>query len=364
MPVPAGDQREQAAGLHRGQLPGVADPDHPRPGLQGERADPRQVLRGHLRGLVDHQDVTPADRHLAREEPGDVPRLGEPLPRGDPGRVLPQGQADDPAAGDLRPRRAERGHHVRFPGPGRGDQAGEEPVAGEHPGHGPPLLRVQVGAGQRGRGPALGDQLRHGPLGGLLQDPFLGVDVRGGDEPFLARRPVHRRAVLAVIQGGHVDQVRHRGDPDHASVRDPPGQRVIGHRVQVRAPVRGRGQDRHLPVQLPLQVGAGPRGVLPLHLGDRRADDPVPLRRARQLPGHRFGMLQRVRLGRCAERASSWTLASRALRIHPASASSAARARSSCVSVPPCFGFCFAVRVSSVTRLRSLYSAARSGARP
>jgi hypothetical protein len=36
VPVPAGDEREQAAGLHRRQLPGVTDPDHPRPGLQGE----------------------------------------------------------------------------------------------------------------------------------------------------------------------------------------------------------------------------------------------------------------------------------------------------------------------------------------
>jgi hypothetical protein len=42
--------------------------------------------------------------------------------------------------------------------------------------------------------------------------------------------------------------------------------------------------------------------VLPLRLGDRRADDPVPLRRARQPPGHRFGVLQRVSPGRCAER--------------------------------------------------------------
>ena len=36
VPIPAGDQREQAAGLHRGQLPGVTDRDYPRPGLQGQ----------------------------------------------------------------------------------------------------------------------------------------------------------------------------------------------------------------------------------------------------------------------------------------------------------------------------------------
>ena len=200
VPLAAGDEREHPAGLHRGQLPGVADADHPHPDLQGKRADPGQVLRGHLGGLVDHQDVARPGRHLAREEPGDVPGLGEPLRRGDPGRVLRQGQADDPAAAELRPRLAERGHHVGFPGPGRSDQAGEEPVGSEHRGHGPALLRIQAGAGQRGRGPALGDQLRHSPPGGLLQDPFLGVDVRGGGEPLLAGRPVHRRAVLAVVK--------------------------------------------------------------------------------------------------------------------------------------------------------------------
>ena len=240
--------------------------------------------------------------HLVREEPGDVPRRVESLPRGDPGGVLRQGQADHPAAGELRPRLAVRGHHVRFPGAGRGDQAGEEPGAGEHPGYGLALLRVQVRPGERRGRPALGDQLRDGALGGLLEDPLLGVNVRGGDEPGLAGLPVHRCPVLAVIERGDVDQVRHRGDPDHVGVRDPPGQRVIGHRIQVRAPVRGRGEHGHLPVELPLQVAPRECRVLPLGLGDRRADDPVPLRLARHLPGHRFGVLQGVRLGRFVKR--------------------------------------------------------------
>ena len=112
----------------------------------------------------------------------------------------------------------------------------------------------------------------------------------------IARRPSR------VPERGDVDKVRHRGDPDHVRVRDPPGERVIGHRIQVRAPVRVSGQHGHLPVELPLQMSPRKRRMLPLRLGDRRADDPVPLRRARKPLGHRFGVLQGVRLGRFVKR--------------------------------------------------------------
>ena len=53
------------AGVDRPELLGVERADHHGAVAPGYLGDPQRVLGGHLRGLVDHQDVTGVDRHVA-----------------------------------------------------------------------------------------------------------------------------------------------------------------------------------------------------------------------------------------------------------------------------------------------------------
>jgi hypothetical protein len=70
---------------------------------------------------------------------------------------------------------------------------------------------------------------------------------------------------------------------------------------QVPAPVRPPGQDGQLAEQFPFELGAGPGGVLPLHLGDGGAHDLVPLAGGGQSRLVRCGVRIVVRLDRFGE---------------------------------------------------------------
>ena len=77
------------AGVDRAELLRVERADHHGAAAAGYLGDPQRVLGGHLRGLVDHQDVAGVDRHVPAglvrvldlaQELGDVEGL-HPAPR-------------------------------------------------------------------------------------------------------------------------------------------------------------------------------------------------------------------------------------------------------------------------------------------
>ena len=144
VPDPLGDQREHAARLDRAELPGVPDRIHPRAGLQGQGHDPRHVGGRGLRGLIDHQaSAGPTGTRLAKNRVMFHASLS-PSPcmtlAAFSLSVRPMTRPPVMAA----QARAKRGHRARFPGSGRGHQAGDEPPAGQHALDGLPLLVVQV----------------------------------------------------------------------------------------------------------------------------------------------------------------------------------------------------------------------------
>ena len=72
VPVLAGQQAEDAAGLDRAELLGVADRLGPGPGLVQDLPDAQQVGGGELAGLIEDQDVvrrTPARARGSRPSP-------------------------------------------------------------------------------------------------------------------------------------------------------------------------------------------------------------------------------------------------------------------------------------------------------
>ena len=229
------------------ELLGVERADHHGAAPAGYLHDPQRVLGGHLGGLVDHQDVARVDLHVPAglvrvldlaEELGDVPGIiGAPACSASSAMtraalvlaVRPMTRPPVSAAQI----RANAAMTWVLPVPAGATRQLISRAEVSRPRHGLPLGVIQVRAGQRrGRG------LRRDPLRdrqpGHVHQVLLVVKVLAGDEPFLAGRPVDRRAVLAQAEPGHVDDVGHRGDLDDVHALGPAGQRLVGEAVEVR----------------------------------------------------------------------------------------------------------------------------------
>ncbi len=219
-----------------------AAPGAPR-GAPGTRD---QVGRGRPRGARRHR---PAGRRVAQAAGPRRPRHGQepryaPLPRrpgARPGRPCPGGGARRRAG----PRLVHPARRAHGPGPGRRRHAGADQ---RHP------------AAQRDP-----QDHRHGPCAGRPDAP---ADLRQRDRAAdRVRRARDHQLRLGHRRTGHGPaDVHDRGADAQASRRqraDPvPGRRVrdlVHHpdRALLRAPVRGRGADRHLaPVRDPHRPGA------------------------------------------------------------------------------------------------------------
>ena len=134
-----GEQGHAAAVLDRLQLLGVAGQDHLGVAGGGLGDDVGQVGGGGHRGLV-HQDQVAgpqADRAAGAAPAGQVAQeLGGVVARRDSGGQgvagrLGRGDADHPAEPGRSPRRARRGQHPGFAGPGRGVDHRDAPAIGQ-----------------------------------------------------------------------------------------------------------------------------------------------------------------------------------------------------------------------------------------
>ena len=154
-------------------------------------------------------------------------------------------------------------------------------------------MPASAAAAASGADPLRHRQHRH------VDQVLLVVAVLGGAEPFLVRRPVDARPVLAERQPRDVDDVRRRGDLQDVHALGPAGQGLVGQAVQVLLRVDVSGQRAEHLAELEDQLRPVQRGVDGLHRGDRLADDPRPLRFARQ-PARL--VLRRVAVGCFVER--------------------------------------------------------------
>ena len=147
----AGEPGEPASGFDGAELGGVADAQDP--GRACGLLDEGEVGGADLAGLVDDELVGRADVDgvtepvgvaAFAEELGDVVGLGQAFGGHDPGGVLAEGQADQPAAGEGVPHFGGRGDGPGLARPGGGGQQGHGPVRGEQADDGLVLLAVEV----------------------------------------------------------------------------------------------------------------------------------------------------------------------------------------------------------------------------